>query len=127
LHYGDLTQSEEPTAPALKAQYESLLTPLHLNSALACLRLGTPSWTRLAVESADRALALPGLSDGDRAKALYRRALATKDDEQKERNLAEAAKLVPEDQAVANELTKVRAAVKTKREAEKKKFKKMFA
>jgi peptidyl-prolyl isomerase D len=63
------------------------------------------------------------------AKALYRRGLANsllKDDQAAEENLREALRLVPEDQAIANELARVREISKTKREKEKAAFKKMF-
>lgn len=64
------------------------------------------------------------------AKALYRRALARvilKDDEEAEKDLAEAIALVPTDQAIAGELAKVKQRKKEKRDKEKKAFKKMFA
>lgn len=63
------------------------------------------------------------------AKALYRRALAhiyLKDDEKAEKDLVEASQLVPEDAAVAGELSKIKQQRKEKREKEKKQFKKMF-
>lgn len=64
------------------------------------------------------------------AKALYRRALAhiiLKDDPAAEVDLVNASQLVPEDQAIASELAKVKQRKKEKREKEKKAFKKMFA
>lgn len=63
------------------------------------------------------------------AKALYRRALAQaylKTEEQAEKDLVEASTLVPEDTAIAAELTKIRQQRKEKREKEKKAYKKMF-
>lgn len=50
-----------------------------------------------------------------------------KDEEEVEKDLVEASKLVPDDQAIAGELGKVRHRKKEKRDKEKKAFKKMFA
>lgn len=63
-------------------------------------------------------------------KALYRRALAhiiLKDDDEAEKDLIEASALVPADQAISGELSKLRLRRKEKRDKEKKAFKKMFA
>jgi peptidyl-prolyl isomerase D len=64
------------------------------------------------------------------AKALYRRALATitlKENDDAEKDLVEASRLVPDDKAIAGELLKLRQRKKEKRDKEKKAFKKMFA
>lgn len=64
------------------------------------------------------------------AKALYRRALANvalHEDEDAERDLLEALKITPNDQACTRELSAVRAAKKAKRNKEKKAFKGLFA
>ena len=64
------------------------------------------------------------------AKALYRRALAhvyMKNEEEAEKDLVEASNLVPEDTAIATELTKIRQQRKEKRDKEKKAYKKMFS
>lgn len=63
------------------------------------------------------------------AKGLYRRALARialKEEEEAEKDLVEATKLV-DDQAISAELEKVRATRKANKEREKAKFKKLFA
>lgn len=63
-------------------------------------------------------------------KAYYRRALAyvaLNDEEEAEKDLLEAAKIVPGDEAVRTELTKVQAKKKEKRDREKKAFKGLFA
>ncbi|GJE93069.1 cyclophilin-like domain-containing protein [Phanerochaete sordida] len=113
--------------PELRDSYDALLAPLLLNSALAAIRVGQP---RTAVDTATRALDSLELNAADRAKALYRRALAggaLKDDDGAEVDLVRAHELVPDDAAVAAELEKVRARKKEKREKEKKAFKKLFA
>jgi len=64
------------------------------------------------------------------AKALYRRALShviLKEEDAAESDLIAANELVPEDQAITNELAKVKQRRKEKKEKEKKAFKKMFA
>jgi peptidyl-prolyl isomerase D len=64
------------------------------------------------------------------AKALYRRGLANiilKEEDDAEKDLLEASRLVPDDKAIAGELAKLRLRKKEKRDKEKKAFKKMFA
>ena len=64
------------------------------------------------------------------AKALYRRALAhayLKTEEHAEKDLVDASRLVPDDAAIAAELTKIRQQRKEKREKEKKAYKKLFS
>jgi len=112
-----------------KAAYIALLAPVLLNGALAALKLNTPAYARTAITLTDRALTIPGLSTADRAKGFYRRGLAyvaTKDEDNAEADLTEAAALMPDDQAIKSELTKVKERRKAAKENEKKKFKKMF-
>jgi len=116
---------------------------------LAAVRITPPSSLNadVAIASATRALGLE-LSNADKgvflscfvdrpslttvkllSQALYRRSLALsikKDDDDAEKDLAEAAQLVPEDQAIAAELAKIRQRKKEKRDKEKKAYKKMF-
>ena len=132
----------------LKQSFDGLLAPLLLNSALAAIRVKpeTTANSTIAITSATRALDNLQLSNADKgsdllksagfciscniaAKALYRRALAhtqLKDEDQAEGDLVEASRLVPEDAAIAHELTKIRQQRKEKRDKEKKQFKKMF-
>jgi peptidyl-prolyl isomerase D len=107
---------------ALTKEYDTLLGAVLLNGALSAIKAGAPKDAR---SLATRALGLP-LDGKERAKALYRRALAASDDDDAERDLADAAALQPEDAAIRAELAKVRERVKAKKEAEKKRFKKMF-
>jgi peptidyl-prolyl isomerase D len=63
------------------------------------------------------------------AKALYRRAIARaikKEDDDAERDLTEATRLVPGDQTIKAELAKVQQRRKVTREKQKQAFKKMF-
>lgn len=119
------------TSDEIKESYNALLAPLLLNSALAAIRAKptTAANALVAISSATRALNNLSLSDADKAKALYRRALAhthLKDEDKAEADLVEASRLVPDDAAIASELTKIKQQRKEKKEKEKKQFKKMF-
>ncbi|KAL7284773.1 peptidyl-prolyl cis-trans isomerase Cpr7 [Trametes coccinea BRFM310] len=120
----------EDKPPELKDSFEALLAPLLLNSALASIRAGGSSNARLALRVTDRAIASLELNDADKAKALYREALAhviLKEDEEAEEALLKAHNLVKDDKAILAELEKVRGRLREKREKEKKQFKKLFA
>ncbi|KAI0366530.1 peptidyl-prolyl cis-trans isomerase Cpr7 [Pilatotrama ljubarskyi] len=120
----------EDKPPELKDSFEALLAPLLLNSALAALRAGGSANARLALRVTDRAIASLELNDADKAKALYREALAhvvLKEDEEAEEALVKANALVKDDKAIIGELAKVRGRLREKREKEKKQFKKLFA
>ncbi|KAL0945816.1 hypothetical protein HGRIS_012102 [Hohenbuehelia grisea] len=97
----------------------------HLDGKHVVFALRTPSWppsgvraqptsstnAEIAVNNATRALDRLELNTADKAKALYRRALARvilKHEEETDKDLVEATKRVPDDQAIASELTKVR-------------------
>lgn len=73
---------------------------------------------------------IPSLSATDKGKALYRRSLAysvLQEDEAAEKDLVEAAVVVPGDEAVKKELDKVKARKKEKRDKQKKAFKGLFS
>lgn len=117
--------------PELKDSYGALLAPLLLNSALAAIKIQPSSSANsvIAITSATRALNQLTLNDADKAKALYRRAMAhtsLKDEDKAEADLVDANKLVPSDAAINSELSKIRQVRKEKKEKEKKQFKKMF-
>ncbi|QRV99127.1 peptidyl-prolyl cis-trans isomerase, cyclophilin-type protein [Ceratobasidium sp. AG-Ba] len=113
--------------PELKAQFDALLTPVLLNAALVAIKTREP---RLAIKLTSNALSItPSISDADKGKAYYRRGLANvaiNEDEEAEKDLIEASKLVPEDGAIKAELAKVQQKKKEKREREKKAFKGLF-
>jgi len=121
----------EGSSQELQDKFNALLAPLLLNSALAAIRAQPPSTANslTALSNATRALDKLTLSNADKAKALYRRALAhiqLKDDEKAEQDLTDASKLVPDDAAIQSELSKIGQKRKEKRDKEKKQFKKMF-
>ncbi|KAG6819907.1 Peptidyl-prolyl cis-trans isomerase cyp40 [Arthromyces matolae] len=118
--------------PELKDPYDALLAPLLLNSSLAAIRAQPPSSqnAEIAIKNTTRALDKLELNTADKAKALYRRALARvilKNEDDAEKDLVEASKLVPDDAAIAGELSKVRQRKKEKRDKEKAAYKKLFS
>lgn len=126
--------SEDPDTPVDEEEvktrrgFQELLSALLLNSSLAAIKLAGPVNLQTAVSLTNRAVEFAP-SDADRAKALYRRALARvalKEEEEAEKDLVEATKLV-NDQTISSELERVRAMRKANKEREKARFKKMFA
>ncbi|KZT35715.1 peptidyl-prolyl cis-trans isomerase [Sistotremastrum suecicum HHB10207 ss-3] len=122
----------ESTSEEVKTSYYAILTPLLLNGALASIKI-TPSTSanyRTAISFTTRALNTGVLSDADKGKALYRRALGrvgVKEDDEAERDLLEASKFVKGDAAILNELEKVKQRKKEKKEKDKKAYKGLFS
>ena len=82
------------------------------------------------VHAADNALAVAGIADKDRAKALYRRGFALrrqKDEDGALASLEEARKLAPEDSAVSVEWAAVKKAASERRAKERAAYKKFFS
>ncbi|KAH9933093.1 peptidyl-prolyl cis-trans isomerase Cpr7 [Amylocystis lapponica] len=89
-----------------------------------------PANAHVAVSNTTRALKDLQLNDADKAKALYRRALARvtlKEDEDAEDDLIQANEFVKDDKAIVGELEKLRARKKEKKEKERRAYKKLFA
>lgn len=120
----------EDAPPELPDSYKALLAPLLLNASLAAIKADGASNAQTALRYTTRALDTLELNNADKAKALYRRALAhgvLKEDEEAEKDLVQAHDLVAQDAAIIAELDKIRTRRKEKRDKEKKAFKKMFA
>ncbi|GAM85805.1 hypothetical protein ANO11243_038130 [Dothideomycetidae sp. 11243] len=105
-------------APDTESQLEALKVNLHCNSALLQIKL--KQWED-AEKSTSNALAVKSIKDADKAKALYRRALARgglRNEDDAIKDLEEAQKLAPKDAAIANELaaTKKKQAERAKKE-----------
>ncbi|KAK3112537.1 peptidyl-prolyl cis-trans isomerase cpr6 [Teratosphaeriaceae sp. CCFEE 6253] len=106
-----------------KTQLSQLRISLHTNSAMLQHKLkkfGESS------TSADNALAVEGISDAQKAKALFRKGVAAKDSRNEDdavKYLGQAKKLAPSDAGIEKEL----AAVKKEAEARKKKEKAAYA
>ena len=119
----DLDNEPADTKPRLDA----LRVSLNSNAALMSLKLG--AWDD-TVRSADSALAVAGISDKDKAKALYRRGFAQvrlKDEDAALESLEQAQKLAPEDAAIVAELAAVKKAATARLAKEKAAYKKFFS
>jgi peptidyl-prolyl isomerase D len=122
--------NEEPElkdAPeGTKAKLDALRFSLNSNSALLNIKL--ESWDD-AERSAAAALAVPGISDADKGKALYRRGFSLvrmKDEEEALKALEQASKLVPSDAAIIKELETVKKQAAARSAKEKAAYKKFF-
>jgi len=104
----------------------ALKVQLYSNSALLQNKLG--QWSE-AAESATKALEMEGISEKDKAKALFRRGIARvgkKNEEDALSDLNAAAKYAPGDAAIAKELASVKQRVQARREKEKKVYANAF-
>lgn len=109
-----------------KKTLNSLRITLNSNSALLSNKL--KSYDE-ACRYATYALEVPGVSDADQGKALYRRAVAyvgLKDEEAALKDLEEASKLVPGDIAIAKELASVKKTIHERAKKEKAAYSKFF-
>lgn len=122
----------EDSPEELKQAYNALLAPLLLNSSLAAIRSVPPSTSNamIAIANATRALDTLELNTADKAKALYRRAMAhsiMKSEDDQEADLVEANKLAPQDALIPGELAKIKQRRAEQKEKEKKAYKKFFS
>ncbi|KEP46353.1 peptidyl-prolyl cis-trans isomerase, cyclophilin-type protein [Rhizoctonia solani 123E] len=128
IRYLDVHPVPPQDNPGIQSEFNALLTPLLLNSALAAIKTNKPS---TALAATTRALGLkPEIGASDKGKAYYRRALAHSlhhEEDDAEADLHEALKIVPGDEAIKAELAKVQQKKKEKREKEKKAFKGLFS
>ncbi|KAF2154975.1 hypothetical protein K461DRAFT_266310 [Myriangium duriaei CBS 260.36] len=117
----------ESDAPDTGSKLEALKINLHLNSALLQLKL--QQWED-AARSASHALAVKSIKDADKAKALYRRALAKgglKNEDDAIKDLQEAQKLAPNDSAISNELAATKKKQNDRAKKEKAAYSKFFS
>lgn len=109
-----------------KSKLSALRFTLNCNSALLNLKL--EAWED-AEHSASAALAVAGITDTEKGKALYRRGLALlklKDEDEAIKAFEEARKLVPGDAAVIKELDAVKKQAAARRAKEKAAYSKFF-
>ncbi|KAI0144151.1 cyclophilin-like domain-containing protein [Hypoxylon sp. NC0597] len=121
----DLT--DEEAGAGVQAKLDALRFTLNCNSALLNLKL--EAWDE-AQRSASAALAVSGISDAEKAKALYRKGVALvhlKDEDAALEALEEAKKLAPGDAAVAKELDAVKKQAAARKAKEKAAYKKFFS
>lgn len=107
-------------------QLGQLKISLHTNSSMLQHKL---KQYKDSAESADKALAVQGIDDKQKAKALFRKGVAakeTKNEEDAVTFLQQAQKLAPSDAGIQNELAAVKKAESERRAKEKKAYSKMF-
>lgn len=115
---------EDP--PELSKELTHLRFTLHSNASLLQIKLKS---FEDAKSSADNALELDEVSNQDRAKASYRKALALlglKDDEEAVKNLETAQQLAPGDVAIGKELGAAKKKAADHAKKEKAAYKKFF-
>lgn len=123
----DLDGEQAEEGKELKLRMDAVRFTLNSNGALMNVKLG--NWED-AARMAGAALAVQGVKDSDRAKALYRRGLAharMKDEDAAIADLTEASRLAPGDAAVTKELAEVKRNVAARVAKEKAAYKKFFA
>lgn len=124
-----LNEDPEPDKddpPELPKQLTAVRFTLHSNSALLQNKL---KFYEEALKSATMALEQEGIADSDRAKALYRKGMASqglKDDDQAIKDLEEALKLAPGDAAITKELSAIKKKVAEQSKKEKAAYQKFF-
>ncbi|KAI3322567.1 cyclophilin-like domain-containing protein [Xylariaceae sp. AK1471] len=119
----DLSEASEDT----KTKLSALRFTLNCNSALLNIKL--EAWED-AERSATAALAVSGITDAEKGKALYRRGVALiklRDEDEAIKSLEEARKLVPGDAAITNELNAVKKQAAARLAKEKAAYKKFFS
>ncbi|CZT21031.1 probable peptidyl-prolyl cis-trans isomerase (cyclophilin41) [Ramularia collo-cygni] len=124
LHEYPVPLDNDP--PELGAQLSKLKFSLHSNSSLLQFKLNR---FEASYQSAEKAIVVEGISDADKGKALFRKGAAlkgSKDEEGALQCLEEAAKLVPNDAGVKNELAAVKKAAAERKLKERKAYSKAF-
>lgn len=117
----------EGDPPELNSQLNQLKISLYTNSSMLQYKLKQYGES---FESADKALSIEGIDDKQKAKALFRKGVAAKDNKNEEeatKCLQAAEKLNPADPAIKNELAAVKKAAADRRAKEKKAYGKMFS
>jgi peptidyl-prolyl isomerase D len=110
----------------LGPQLSKLRIGLHTNSALLQYKLKQYDD---ATRSADYALAIEGITDAEKAKALFRKGVVAKEQKNEEdatKFLEEAGKLAPTDAGIKNELAAVKKSASDRKAKERKAYSKMF-
>lgn len=111
----------------LGSQLAQLKISLHSNSSMLQFKL---KQYRESSESADKALAVDGINDTQKAKALFRKGVAAKESKNEDdatKFLEQAEKLNPADAGIKTELAAVKKAAADRRAKEKKAYSKAFA
>ncbi|KAK9447819.1 cyclophilin-like domain-containing protein [Limtongia smithiae] len=110
-----LPDPKEPVAP----MFDKLKIGIYLNTALVQLKLEQPLE---AVKSADAALDVTGITDAEKAKALYRRGvghLRSRNEPAAVESLTEALKFAPGDKAIVQELASAKNRIADRKKKER--------
>jgi peptidyl-prolyl isomerase D len=127
LRYLNEDPSLDNEPPETKKALDALRFTLNSNSALLSNKLKDYND---GLRAASAALEVAGITDAEKAKALYRRATAEiglKDEEGALKDLEEANKLVPGDAAVVKELATVKKNAAERAKKEKAAYSKFFS
>jgi peptidyl-prolyl isomerase D len=127
LRYLNEDPSLDNEPPETKKALNALRFTLNSNSALLSNKLKDYND---GLRAASAALEVAGITDAEKAKALYRRAIAEiglKDEEGALKDLEEANKLVPGDAAVVKELATVKKNAAERAKKEKAAYSKFFS
>ncbi|EIT74307.1 peptidyl-prolyl cis-trans isomerase D [Aspergillus flavus] len=126
----EFPEPDENDPKELDGQIKALRFALHSNSSLLANKLAQygngRSWATYALDTANAANA----KDADKAKAYYRRAVASsglKEEDEALKDLQEAEKLAPGDAGITNEIAKVKKAIKDRQAKERATAQKFFS
>lgn len=129
-YLNEFPEPAENDPKELGEQIKALRFTLHSNSALLANKVErfdqAKKWAGFALDTAEAAKA----KDTDKAKAYYRRAVAQvglKEEDDALKDLQSALKLSPDDVAIANEIARVKQAVKAREAKDKAAAKKFFS
>lgn len=129
-YLNEFPEPDEKDPKELDGQMKALRFTLHSNSSLLANKLGQfksgKTWATYALEVAAAANA----KDADKAKAYFRRAVASeglKEEDEALKDLQEAAKLAPGDTGIINEIAKVKKSIKDQEAKEKAAARKFFS
>ncbi|KAL8745496.1 MAG: hypothetical protein Q9190_002377 [Brigantiaea leucoxantha] len=126
-YLNEYPEAKDEDPGELSGQLTTIRFTLHSNSALLQNKLKS---FEAAEKSASLALELGKIPNSDRAKAYYRRGLASlglKDNEQAVNDFETALKLAPGDAAIAKELSAVKKKLTEQAKKEKAAYKKFFS
>lgn len=123
----ELPESQDSDSADMSKNVNQLKVTLHSNSALCSIKRQDFA---TAATSATSALEVPHITDTEKGKALYRRALAKgglRDEEAAMTDLEQALVCVPGDSNATNELNKMKKRAAEREQKEKSQYKKFFS
>lgn len=125
-YLNEYPEANEGDPATLDADLKATKFSLHNNSALMQIKLKDYD---AAIRSASSAVEIPGVSDDQKAKALFRRGTARaarKNEDDALLDLVEAEKLAPNDKAIKKELSDIKHKAAARKAKEKAAYSKFF-